>query len=114
MPSAMLKEGNKLLMRAGRSHWCAARAYPAASGRNQSGAWIWLLVRHEAPLTGRRWKAPPAGLSQQAGEAEGRLIRKVSGRAGAVLTTRYAGSNLMAVGRSAAHVCSSWTAEAGR
>jgi RNA-directed DNA polymerase len=90
-------------------------------------------VRHEAPLTERSCKGSAAGLSQQAGEAEDSPILETRGRVGAVLTTtgrvgtarrpgsgkqgekadernqrvrprkRCAGSNLVDLGRSAAH-----------
>ena len=47
--------------------------------------------RHRAPrgaiCTGWRWKDSAAGLSQQAGEAEGSLIREAPGRVEAALTT---------------------------
>ncbi len=50
--------------------------------------WNKIEVRHEAPLlTGRGWKTPAAGLSQQAGEAEGSRSVEMHGEVGAALTT---------------------------
>jgi MMPL family len=73
------------------SHGCAVRACPASSAAPagtgpRPGSGTSCATRR--CTTGWRCKASTTGLSQQAGEAEGSLIRETPGRVGAALTTR--------------------------
>jgi hypothetical protein len=56
-------------------------------GAVRSRAWICDFVRHEALHHRVGWKDSTAGVSQQAGEAEGSLVRETPDRVGAALTT---------------------------